>query len=90
MLRPLCVSLVAACLLLLMALPGSVSPGLADQHIYQRPWSPEHGMNVFVFGHPTTTRRDLVKVTAIGFPWVKILFRWTDIEQAYKGASVQS
>ena len=69
----------------LLVLPAS--PTLADHApIYQRPWSPEQGMNVFVFGRPATTKRDLYKVKELGFPWVKVLFRWTDIEHDYKGA----
>jgi polysaccharide biosynthesis protein PslG len=43
-------------------------------------------MNVFVFNNPETTRRDFYKVKQIGFPWVKVLFRWADIENDYKGA----
>ncbi|HYU18361.1 MAG TPA: beta-galactosidase [Chloroflexota bacterium] len=44
--------------------------------------SPEYGMNVFVWGHPATTERDLKKVGAAGFTWQKTLFQWRAIEPA--------
>ncbi|MHB1162699.1 MAG: hypothetical protein ACYC3V_20550, partial [Chloroflexota bacterium] len=37
--------------------------------------SPEYGMNVFLWGQPATTQRDLKKVTDAGFSWQKTLFQ---------------
>lgn len=42
--------------------------------------SPEYGMNVFVWGNPRTTDRDLGLLRAAGFTWQKTLFRWEEIE----------
>ncbi|MCC6177759.1 MAG: cellulase family glycosylhydrolase [Chloroflexi bacterium] len=42
--------------------------------------SPEYGMNVFVWGNPATTARDLATVSNAGFTWQKSLFKWSDIE----------
>jgi polysaccharide biosynthesis protein PslG len=47
--------------------------------------SPDFGMNVFLWGHPETTGRDLKLVTDIGFHWQKTLFQWRAIEGACKG-----
>ena len=44
--------------------------------------SPEYGMNVFVWGNPSTTDRDLGKVRDAGFTWQKTLFMWKQIEPA--------
>ena len=63
----------------------SAAPGRADR-FDRRPFSPEHGASVFVFGEPATTERDLAKVHRLGFPWAKALFRWVDIEHSHKGA----
>jgi len=46
------------------------------------PRSVEYGMNLFVFGEPDTTARDLAKVTGAGFTWQKTLFQWRWIEIA--------
>src|SRR5262249_4887958 len=48
--------------------------------------SPEYGLSAFVYERPTTTGRDLTRIQALGFGWVKLLFRWTDLEHDYKGA----
>jgi hypothetical protein len=42
--------------------------------------SPEYGMNVFLWGNPGTTHRDLDKLKSAGFGWQKTLFQWRDIE----------
>ena len=42
--------------------------------------SPEYGMNVFVWGNPTTTARDLNKLKDASFTWQKTLFQWREIE----------
>ena len=42
--------------------------------------SPEYGMNVFVWGNPSTTDRDLGRVRDAGFSWQKTLFKWRDLE----------
>lgn len=51
-----------------------------------RPASPEYGISAFLFNEPATTERDLRKIDALSFGWVKLLFRWDDIEHDYKGA----
>ena len=35
-----------------------------------------YGMNVFVWGNPDTTARDLQTLTYAGFGWQKSLFKW--------------
>ena len=47
--------------------------------------SPEYGMNIFIMSSPSTTQRDLGKVTAARFTWQKTLFHWRQIEGAGKG-----
>ncbi len=47
--------------------------------------SPEYGMNVFLWNNPSTTQRDLQKLTDAGFGWQKTLFQWRQIEGAGKG-----
>ena len=47
--------------------------------------SPEYGMNIFLWGNPATTQRDLQKVLGAGFGWQKTLFQWRLIEGAGKG-----
>ena len=47
--------------------------------------SPEYGMNIFLWGQPATTQRDLQKVQTAGFGWQKTLFQWRSIEGAGKG-----
>lgn len=47
--------------------------------------SPTTGTNIFIFGHPNTTPRDLGLAIGAGFSWQKSLFRWRDIEGACKG-----
>jgi polysaccharide biosynthesis protein PslG len=44
-----------------------------------------YGMNVFVWGHPDTTGRDLGVVKQAGFAWQKTLFAWREIEGKCKG-----
>jgi hypothetical protein len=44
--------------------------------------SPEYGMNVFLWGNPATTDRDLKKLRDAGFTWQKSLFQWREIEPA--------
>jgi hypothetical protein len=80
LIRPLHLLLVG---LLLLA---GVVPASAQPPTPHRLASPEAGMSVFIFNEPTTSRRDLQKVYDVGFPWVKVLFRWSDIEHAHKGA----
>ncbi|MHB0870203.1 MAG: glycoside hydrolase 5 family protein [Chloroflexota bacterium] len=46
---------------------------------------PDYGMNVFVFGFPDTTQRDLGKVVDANFNWQETLFQWRLIEGAGKG-----
>jgi hypothetical protein len=47
--------------------------------------SPDYGMSAFLWGHPTTTGRDLKLVTDLGFRWQKTLFQWRAIEAGCKG-----
>jgi polysaccharide biosynthesis protein PslG len=72
--------LLPACLLLAV----STSPVLAARGPY-RAASPEYGVSAFLYDQPATTQRDLGKVQALGFGWVKSVFRWIDIEPGYKG-----
>ena len=39
----------------------------------------KYGMNVFVWGNPTTTARDLQMLTIAGFGWQKSLFKWREM-----------
>jgi polysaccharide biosynthesis protein PslG len=45
-----------------------------------RAQSPEYGMNIFIWGQPETTARDLSRVGELGFTWQKSLFQWKLIE----------
>ncbi len=59
------------------ASPVAITP------VANRPYragSPEYGMNVFIWGNPSTTARDLNKLTDAGFTWQKTLFQWREIE----------
>lgn len=47
--------------------------------------APEYGMNTFIWGNPSTTQRDLKKLTDANFGWQKTLFQWRQIEGAGKG-----
>jgi hypothetical protein len=51
-----------------------------------RAGSPEYGLSAFLYNQPASTARDLQQITALRFGWVKMLFRWTDLEHDYKGA----
>ena len=67
--------------LLWAAWANSVSASVAELGGY-RAKSPEYGMNVFIWGHPETTDRDLRTLRAAGFTWQKTLFQWRLIEPA--------
>jgi polysaccharide biosynthesis protein PslG len=62
---------------------ASVAPASATGPITVA--SPDFGMSLFLWGHPTTTARDLKLVTDAGFHWQKTLFQWRQIEGACKG-----
>ncbi|MGE3910299.1 MAG: cellulase family glycosylhydrolase [Chloroflexota bacterium] len=64
------------------AAPIPMRPALstADGPAVYRARSPEYGMNIFVWGNPSTTDRDLGRVRDAGFTWQKTLFKWRDIE----------
>ncbi|HET6316164.1 MAG TPA: hypothetical protein VFG86_06885, partial [Chloroflexota bacterium] len=47
--------------------------------------SPDYGMSLFLWGHASTTERDLKLVTDAGFRWQKTLFQWRAIEGGCKG-----
>ena len=51
----------------------------------ERVQSPEYGMNIFIWGNPSTTDRDLNLMRNAGFGWQKTLFQWREIEGAGKG-----
>ena len=77
----------------LLALAGSLllttpAATLAAREPY-RAASPEYGLSVFLHQQPATTARDLAQVQALGFGWVKTLFRWTDIEHDYLGTTLR-
>lgn len=57
----------------------------ADLSNIDRPKSPEYGMNVFIWGNPSTTDRDLALMKSAGFTWQKTLFQWREIEGTAKG-----
>ena len=59
---------------------ASPRPLAAPVSAVYRAKSPEYGMNVFLWGNPTTTDRDLGKLKDAGFTWQKSLFQWRDIE----------
>jgi polysaccharide biosynthesis protein PslG len=61
------------------AVPAGLAEATPGLH---RARSPEYGMNVFVWGNPTSTERDLGKLRAAGFGWQKTLFQWREIEPA--------
>lgn len=44
----------------------------------------DYGMNVFVWGNPQTTRRDLDALRMAGIGWQKSLFQWRAIEAGCK------
>ena len=76
----------------LAALVGSVAttgglggtPAEAARGPY-RAASPEYGLSVFAFGNPSTSERDLNKITALNFGWQKSTFQWRAIEGGCKG-----
>jgi hypothetical protein len=47
--------------------------------------SPDYGIQVFLWGQPDTTERDLELVKKLGFRWVKQMFQWNYIEGKGKG-----
>jgi hypothetical protein len=47
--------------------------------------SPEYGLNVFIWGEPATTQRDIDRIRELGFSWQKTLFQWRAIEGQRKG-----
>src|SRR5205823_8771102 len=59
--------------------PPVASPAPLATTAYQAK-SPEYGMNVFVWGNPATTDRDLGLLRSAGFGWQKTLFQWQEIE----------
>ncbi len=63
----------------------AAAPSISTAPGIYRAKSPEYGMNIFIYGNPSTTNRDLGKLTAAGFTWQKTLFQWRQIEGAGKG-----
>ena len=45
----------------------------------------QYGMNMFIWGHPDTTTRDLGVVHQAGFTWQKSLLAWREVEGKCKG-----
>jgi hypothetical protein len=64
---------------------GSAATGSAAPTPMERAHSPEYGMNIFIWGNPGTTDRDLGLMKNAGFTWQKTLFQWREIEGAGKG-----
>jgi len=50
-----------------------------------RLYSPEYGVQAFLWWKPETTKRDLTFVQDLGFQWVKQNIAWRDIETQQKG-----
>ena len=67
--------------------PGTITtvPGVYQRLGGYQAASPEYGMNIFIWGHPETTARDLGRLRELGFGWQKTLFQWRGIEYAGKG-----
>src|SRR5215217_4888899 len=64
--------------------PASPSARTVRSEPY-RAESPEYGMNVFLWGHESTTDRDLSNIKRANFGWQKTLFQWRLIEPDTKG-----
>ena len=47
--------------------------------------NPDYGMEIFIYGYPTTTSRDLGKVVDADFNWQKSYIQWNSVEGAGKG-----
>lgn len=47
--------------------------------------SPDYGIQAFLWWRPEVATRDLRLIQDMGFPWVKQVFAWSDIEWAGKG-----
>jgi GH35 family endo-1,4-beta-xylanase len=60
--------------------PANSGAGRSASNVPERANSPEYGMNVFMWGHPESTQRDLKRLTDANFGWQKTLFQWRDIE----------
>jgi hypothetical protein len=76
---PFIASLAFSASVLVASFATSPPTQAADATPY-RAKSPEYGMNVFVWGNPKTTDRDLGLLKSAGFGWQKTLFQWKDIE----------
>ncbi|MFN0070204.1 MAG: cellulase family glycosylhydrolase [Chloroflexota bacterium] len=64
---------------------GSLADVQAQAKKTESVQSPEYGMNIFIWGNPSTTDRDLGLMRNAGFSWQKTLFQWREIEGEAKG-----
>jgi GH35 family endo-1,4-beta-xylanase len=72
-------------LAVLLALPiVSRDPAPPPTRAY-RAASPEYGMHVFPWFHPTTSARDFGRVADAGFTWAKILVPWRAVQPDHRG-----
>lgn len=76
--------IVSAAIAIAALAPQTAQPAGAAASAY-RADSPEYGLSVFLYGNPNTTARDLGKLQALRFGWMKSLFQWRDLEGACKG-----
>jgi polysaccharide biosynthesis protein PslG len=69
------------------SVPAATTPSLAPLPPIPGPLvtSPDYGLNLFMWGHPTTTDRDLRLTSDAGLRWQKTLFQWREIEGRCKG-----
>lgn len=58
----------------------SASPAPPARAVGPRVEGPQYGMNIFIWGSPATTARDLERLTEARFGWQKSLFEWRAIE----------
>ncbi|HEX2172054.1 MAG TPA: cellulase family glycosylhydrolase [Dehalococcoidia bacterium] len=61
------------------------SPSPTDSRVKQLTASPDYSLQVFLWGNPGTTDRDLKLVRDAGFTWIKQMFQWNYIEGKAKG-----
>ncbi|HSH01382.1 MAG TPA: hypothetical protein VLL52_02615 [Anaerolineae bacterium] len=65
------------------AVPTTARPPLRDgAHFY----SPEYGIQAFLWWRPDIAQRDVALVEEMGFGWIKQSFSWRDIETLEKGS----
>lgn len=65
--------------------PTAAPQALANLPVPYKAKSPEYGAQVFIWGHPNSTKRDLDLIRQLEFTWQKSLFQWRLIEGECKG-----